>query len=284
MRHDTRVLHDQPGTAVAGLYSPTNPSGVIPGVGQATLAGATGAAGPDIVAALAALDGLSDRGSINDRYFQEDNNWALFTHNIFHITDKLDFTFGLRYTNDKKKFAATFTNDNTVCTTVQGLVLNDLTTTTAGTPTQSATARALAGALIGLSCQGNSTAELNNVSINDKRSEDEFTGTAILSYKPIDDLMVYASYSRGYKAGGFNLDRSALKSPILPFASSGGAQALVSNLQFDPETVHDNATFDDPHQLSSGVEHVIVNGVPILKEGKPVSGALPGRYLRFGIE
>ncbi|MBK6412264.1 TonB-dependent receptor [Sphingopyxis sp.] len=226
------------GTALAGLYSPTNPSCVIPGVGQATLAGATGASGPDIVAALAALDGLSDRGSINDRYFQEDNNWALFTHNIFHITDKLDFTFGLRYTNDKKKFAATFTNDNTVCTTVQGLVLNDLTTTTAGTPTQSATARALAGALIGLSCQGNSTAELNNVSINDKRSEDEFTGTAILSYKPIDDLMVYASYSRGYKAGGFNLDRSALKSPILPFASSGGAQALVSNLQFDPETVH----------------------------------------------
>ncbi len=226
------------GTALAGLYSPTNPSCVIPGVGQATLAGATGASGPDIVAALAALDGLSDRGSINDRYFQEDNNWALFTHNIFHITDKLDFTFGLRYTNDKKKFAATFTNDNTVCTTVQGLVLNDLTTTTAGTPTQSATARALAGALIGLSCQGNSTAELNNVSINDKRSEDEFTGTAILSYKPIDDLMVYASYSRGYKAGGFNLDRSALKSPILPFAASGGAQALVSNLQFDPETVH----------------------------------------------
>src|SRR3546814_8221664 len=50
---------------------------------------------------------------------------SLFTHNIFHITDKLDFTFGLRYTNDKKKFSASFTNDNTVCTTVQGLVLDD---------------------------------------------------------------------------------------------------------------------------------------------------------------
>ena len=226
------------GTALAGLYSPTNPSCVIPGVGQATIAGATGASGPDIVAALTALDGISDKGSINDRYFQKDTNWALFTHNIFHITDKLDFTFGVRYTNDKKKFSATFTNDNTACTTVQGLVLNDLTTTTAGTPTQNATARALAGALIGLSCQGNSTAELNNVSIKDKRSEDEFTGTAILSYKPVDDLMVYASYSRGYKAGGFNLDRSALKSPILPFAATtGGAQGLVGNLQFDPETV-----------------------------------------------
>jgi len=220
------------GGGLAGLYSPTNPSCVLPGVGPATIAGASGASGPDIVAAFTALDGLSDKGSIDDQYAQNGKNWALFTHNIFHITDKLDFTFGLRYTNDKKKFAATFTNDNTVCTTVQGLVLDDLSST-------NATARALAGGLIGLACQGNSTAELNNVSINDKRSEDEFTGTAILSYKPVDDLMVYASYSRGYKAGGFNLDRSALKSPILPFAATpGGAQALVGNLQFDPETVN----------------------------------------------
>ncbi|MBA3939717.1 MAG: TonB-dependent receptor [Sphingopyxis sp.] len=227
------------GGGLAGLYSPTNPLCVAPGVGPATIAGASGASGADIVAAFTALDGLSDRGSINDVYRQNGKNWALFTHNIFHITDKLDFTFGVRYTNDKKKFAATFTNDNTVCTTVQGLVLDDLTTTTAGTPAQIATARALAGGLIGLACQGNSTAELNNVSINDKRSEDEFTGTAILSYKPVDDLMLYASYSRGYKAGGFNLDRSALKSPILPFAATpGGAQSLVGNLQFDPEKVH----------------------------------------------
>ena len=219
------------GGGLAGLYSPTNPLCVFPGVGPATIAGASGASGPDILAAFNALDGLSDLGSINDVYRQNGENWALFTHNIFHITDKLDFTFGLRYTNDKKKFSASFTNDNTVCTTVQGLVLDDLSST-------NATARALAGALIGLSCQGNSTAELNGVSINDKRSEDEFTGTAILSYKPVDDLMVYASYSRGYKAGGFNLDRSALKSPILPFAATpGGAQALVGALQFDPETV-----------------------------------------------
>jgi outer membrane receptor protein involved in Fe transport len=236
------------GGGLAGLYSPTNPGCVLPFVapgvtGFQAIAGATGASGPDIVAAFNALDGLNDRGSINDVYRQNGKNWALFTHNIFHITDKLDFTFGVRYTNDKKKFSATFTNDNTVCTTVQGLVLNDLTQVnqpgdSAAVLQQRATARALAGGLIGLACQGNSTAELNNVSINDKRSEDEWTGTAILSYKPVDDLMVYASYSRGYKAGGFNLDRSALKSPILPFAATpGGAQALVGALQFDPEKV-----------------------------------------------
>ena len=95
-----------------------------------------------------------------------------------------------------------------------------------------------AGAIIGLSCQGNSTAELNGVRIKDKRSEDEFTGTGILSWKATDDLLLYTSYSRGYKAGGFNLDRSALKSPTRPFsATPGGAQALVGNLQFDPEKV-----------------------------------------------
>ncbi|HEY0597874.1 TonB-dependent receptor, partial [Sphingopyxis sp.] len=118
------------GTPLAGLYSPTSPGCVVPfaapGVpGLAALAAANGASGPDIVSALTALDGISDKGSINDVYRQNGKNWALFTHNIFHITDKLDFTFGVRYTNDKKKFSATFTNDNTACTTVQGLVLDD---------------------------------------------------------------------------------------------------------------------------------------------------------------
>jgi iron complex outermembrane recepter protein len=225
------------GGGLAGLYSPTNPLCVAPIVGPATLAGATGTSGADIVAAFTRLDSLNNLGTTNDRYFQKDSNWALFTHNIVHITDTLDLTLGLRYTNDKKSFNATFGNDNNVCTQIQGLVTDDLTTTTAGTATQSATARALAGALIGLGCQGNSTAELNGVSINDKRSEDEFTGTAILSWKPIDDLLVYTSFARGYKAGGFNLDRSALKSPIATFAASGGAQALVGRLQFDPELV-----------------------------------------------
>ncbi len=218
------------GGGLAGLYSPTSPSCVVPGVGPATIAGASGASGPDIVAAFSILDGLNDRGSTIDTYLQDDTNWALFTHNILHITDRLDLTLGLRYTNDKKDFSATFGNDNTACTQIQGLVLDDLAS-------PNATARALAGALIGLGCQGNSTAELNGVSISDDRKEDEWTGTAILSYKATDDLLLYASFARGYKAGGFNLDRSALKSPIFPFAASGGAQALVGNLQFDPELV-----------------------------------------------
>lgn len=225
------------GGGLAFLYAPTQPGcvnggiGNLAGVGRNTLLAAAGASGPDVVAGFTALEGLNDKGTTNDRYFQKDTNWALFTHNIVHITDTLDLTLGVRYTNDKKKFNATFGNDNTACPTVQGLLLDDLSS-------PNATARALAGALIGLACQGNSTAELNGVSINDKRSEDEWTGTAILSWKPTPDLLTYASFARGYKAGGFNLDRSALKSPIFPFAATpGGAQALVSGLQFDPELV-----------------------------------------------
>ncbi len=220
------------GGGLAGLYSPTNPSCVVPVVGTATIGGASGLSGPDVLAAFTRLDNLNNLGTTNDRYFQNGTNFAAFTHNILHITDALDLTLGIRYTSDKKKFNATFGNDNTACTAIQGLVSDDLIN-----PLTTATARALSGSLIGLACQGNSTAELNGVSINDKRSEDEFTGTAILSWKPTDDLLLYTSFARGYKAGGFNLDRSALKSPIGTFAASGGAQALVGRLQFDPELV-----------------------------------------------
>ena len=228
------------GGGLAGLYSPTNPGCVAPVVGPATLSGASGggATGAAIAAGFVALDGLNNLGSTTDRYNQTSKNWALFTHNIINITEGLDLTLGLRYTNERKNFSATFGNNNTVCTAQQAALTSALTST-------NATARALAGALIGLSCQGNSTAELNGVSINDKRSESEFSGTSILSYKVNPDLLVYGSFSRGYKAGGFNLDRSALKAPIqvvagvptTTFAAVGGAQSLVSRLQFDPEIV-----------------------------------------------
>ncbi|MES2781294.1 MAG: TonB-dependent receptor [Pseudomonadota bacterium] len=210
------------GGGLAGLYSPTSPAclGARPA--------AFGAASPIVYAAFDRLDAMNDVGTTNDRYFQNGTNWAVFTHNIVHITDTIDLTLGLRYTNDKKKFNATFGNDNTVCTANQAALSSFLTNPALA---------AVAGGIIGLSCQGNSTAELNGVSIRDSRKEDQITGTAILSWKPVDDLLVYGSFARGYKAGGFNLDRSALKSPIATFASVGGAQALVGNLQFDPELV-----------------------------------------------
>ena len=188
-------------------------------------AGAFGPATPLIVGAINNLAQVRDRGSTGDQYNQNSENFALFTHNIFHITDNVDLTLGLRYTNETKTLDATFGNDNVFCPANRALLRPLLTNPALG---------GLAGGLLALSCQGNSTSELNGVSISDQRDEDEFTGTAVLSWKPTDDLLTYASYSRGYKAGGFNLDRSALSNPV----AFNAAAINPSVLQFAEETVN----------------------------------------------
>lgn len=48
---------------------------------------------------------------------------------------------------------------------------------------------------------------------------------------------------------------------------------------FDPATIRDLATFEQPNQLSQGMDYVLVNGVPVIAAGK-VTGALPGKVLR----
>jgi N-acyl-D-amino-acid deacylase len=48
---------------------------------------------------------------------------------------------------------------------------------------------------------------------------------------------------------------------------------------FDPAKIQDHATFDKPHQYATGVKHVFVNGVHVLKDGEP-TGAKAGRVVR----
>ena len=47
---------------------------------------------------------------------------------------------------------------------------------------------------------------------------------------------------------------------------------------FDPETIGDRATFEEPHQLSVGVRDVWVNGTRVLQDGEH-TGAMPGRFV-----
>jgi N-acyl-D-aspartate/D-glutamate deacylase len=53
---------------------------------------------------------------------------------------------------------------------------------------------------------------------------------------------------------------------------------------FDPDRVIDKATFEEPLQYSAGIEFVLVNGVPVVKNGKLVDNIFPGKAARAPIQ
>jgi outer membrane receptor protein involved in Fe transport len=184
------------------------------------------------VATLLGHPGLTLAGTgLDDLYDQTSNNWAVFTHNIVSITDRLKLTLGARYTHERKTLNADLTDNMGICNVISAspfAALQQLPCVLASIPGGS-------------------------LSIDDARTENKLSGTAVLSYKPTDRLLTYASYSHGYKAGGFNLDRSALfraASPqgTPPLSGSGsvcvsaaqpgcaGVIASGADLQFNPET------------------------------------------------
>jgi N-acyl-D-amino-acid deacylase len=57
------------------------------------------------------------------------------------------------------------------------------------------------------------------------------------------------------------------------------AGSFADVVVFDPAEIQDHATFEQPHQYATGVHHVLVNGVPVIRDGEH-TGALPGRVVR----
>ena len=58
------------------------------------------------------------------------------------------------------------------------------------------------------------------------------------------------------------------------------APGMVADLLvFDPDSIQDRATYEDPLQYSTGIDWVVVNGVPVIAEGE-LQPAEPGRLLR----
>ena len=97
-------------------------------------------------------------------------------------------------------------------------------------------------------------------------------------------VRVLGRYVRDRKA--ITLEEAVRKMTSLPAARVGmkdrgllkpGMKADL--VVFDPATVADTATFENPHQYAAGVSFVAVNGVAVVEDGK-VTGARPGRVLR----
>jgi N-acyl-D-amino-acid deacylase len=73
-----------------------------------------------------------------------------------------------------------------------------------------------------------------------------------------------------------SLPMTNLKIPQRGFLKPGYYADVVV---FDPVAVTDHATFEDPHRLATGVNHVFVNGRHVLKDGEH-TGAMPGRFIK----
>jgi outer membrane receptor protein involved in Fe transport len=163
---------------------------------------------------------VADQGQL-DHYDQNEHSLAFFTNDTYHVNDKLEITLGLRYTDEHKKLDTLYTNtDNGLgCATLQSRL------------GQSATAVATAA----LQCGTFQNNLFNNLADHQSRSESELTGTLKAAYRFDKHLLTYASYARGYKAGGFNLDRLACPYKTTP--ACGASLAPVLDTSFKPEFV-----------------------------------------------
>jgi len=138
---------------------------------------------------LAAIAGLP---IAPEEYESESDGWSLFTHNTWHVTDIFDITLGLRY-SDEDKDAESIQDGAAPGTFID---------------------RALCDEPVGPSTTFKDNAFgfafCENPSFKGSRSEDELTGTLKFGLAVTEDVNIYFGYSRGYKAGGFNLDNEAI--------------------------------------------------------------------------
>ena len=169
-------------------------------------------------------------GSV-DRYHQRDDTFALFTDNTFHATDSLSINVGLRYTIDDKKLNANSSNtgNGAGCGAANAAfgILNAV---------NPAAAAQLAG-VNGTLCLPFLSPGYNNFASYQYESENVPSGTVKVAYRASPELLVYASAARGYKAGGFNLDRVEC-TVGQPGCTPGSAAVItpITNTQFGKET------------------------------------------------
>jgi outer membrane receptor protein involved in Fe transport len=137
----------------------------------------------------------------DDRYKQSSDTFALFTNNSLQITDQLELTVGLRFTRDEKELVSNYSTTGTSCDQAEA----------AFGALAGAVGPAAAGSIVGALCLGSENNDFDDLGrLVQDRVEEEFSGTAKLAYRWNPDIMTYASYSRGYKSGGFNLDREVV--------------------------------------------------------------------------
>lgn len=152
---------------------------------------------------------------MRDQYSQSSESYAIFTNNTWHVTDQFDVTLGLRYTQDEKRVLGLQTNINGNGATCGAVAANQAALAAAFGG--GAGGAAAAAGVIGNSCLPWANFAFTNRRISESFDDGELSGTIKGAYRLNDSVMAYASYARGYKSFGYNLDR--VQNGITPTAS-----------------------------------------------------------------
>ncbi|WP_427454702.1 TonB-dependent receptor [Litorimonas sp. WD9-15] len=170
---------------------------------------------------LTVFTGVDPAGtSISQLYNQDSKSFSVFTNNTFAVTDALSLTLGLRYSDESKDGSFAQANVN-----------NDICPATLGALGTGAVPAALSTNVFGLGCLAFlAPADLPAAAVfplprtfDDEFKDEELIYTAKVGYEFTPSISTYASFTHGYKSGGFNLDSTA---------ASGGADP-----RFDSEEV-----------------------------------------------
>lgn len=178
-----------------------------------------------------------------NRFDQKATTWSVFTHNVISLTDQLSVTLGARYVDEKK--VASFDQLSGSAPHCQASVNGVLT---------AAVPAPLRAGLIGLNCFPfiapvtlSAPAALGGGLASrflplprewaNTFKDNELTYTGQLSYKPNDDMMIYGSFSHGFKSGGFNLDPTAANLINSTAVLTTGAAPIYADPRFASEKV-----------------------------------------------
>ncbi len=179
-----------------------------------------------------AAGGVDAKGAYAvNRFTQEASTFSIFTHNVISLTDQLNLTLGARYVDEKKDGA--FVQPEARNDACQATINNGASSTVIGAacfpfavPVNLMAGSVRASSVLPLPREWSQTFKDN-----------ELTYTAQLAYKPTSDLMVYGSFSHGFKSGGFNLDPTAgnlINAAAIKAGLSSSPVKVVAPVYADP--------------------------------------------------
>lgn len=183
------------------------------------------ASGNGLITAVAPLLTSTEGGGQRDRYRQNGDSFAVFTHNIWSLNDRTDLSFGARFTQENKDFRQTVQTINPInpLTPVIGSIFPWHNPSLDGTSSQT-------------------------------RDEQEWSGTLAARHELSGNVATYLSFARGYKGGGFNLDRDFDGDNAFPAETVDAWELGFKTTWMDGNLLLNTAVFDeqfDQYQLNT---------------------------------